>query len=125
MRVAIVGSRGITDYELVKRAVGQSGFLITSVISGGAIGVDSLARQYAWIHGLPFTEYPADWDKYGKRGGFIRNNQMADEADAVISIWDGESRGTAHMLECAVQRKLPTYVCNTIEFSLRSESNDR
>lgn len=116
MKVAIVGSRSITDYDLVELAVVRSGFLISSVISGGAKGVDSLARQYAWIHGLPFTEFPANWDKYGKVAGRIRNSQMADVAQAIIAIWDGESRGTAHTLECAIQRKLPTYVYNTKEF---------
>ena len=120
MRVAIVGSRGVTDYDLIEQAVSRSGFLITSIISGGARGADTLALRYAWAHGYwpdRWEEFLANWTKYGKVAGRIRNGQMADEADAIIAVWDGESAGTAHMIECGLQRKLPTYIYNLVKLS--------
>jgi predicted Rossmann fold nucleotide-binding protein DprA/Smf involved in DNA uptake len=101
MKVLICGSRNITDPALVSQAVSQSGITPTHIISGGARGVDRLAGEYAVSQGIGFTEYPADWDKYGKRAGFIRNYAMVGAADAVIAVWDGTSTGTKHSIEFA------------------------
>lgn len=101
MKVLICGSRNITDPALVSQAVSQSGITPTQIISGGARGVDRLAGEYAVSQGIGFTEYPADWDKYGKRAGFIRNYAMVGAADAVIALWDGTSPGTKHSIEFA------------------------
>lgn len=101
MKVLICGSRNITDPELVSQAVSQSGITPTHIISGGARGVDRLAGEYAVSQGIGFTEYPADWDKYGKRAGFIRNYAMVGAADAVIAVWDGTSPGTKHSIKFA------------------------
>lgn len=101
MKVLICGSRNITDPALVSQAVSQSGITPTHIISGGARGVDRLAGEYAVSQGIGFTEYPADWDKYGKRAGFIRNYAMVGAADAVIAVWDGTSPGTKHSIEFA------------------------
>ena len=101
MKVLICGSRNITDPALVSQAVSQSGITTTHIISGGARGVDRLAGEYAVSQGIGFTEYPADWDKYGKRAGFIRNYAMVGAADAVIAVWDGTSPGTKHSIEFA------------------------
>lgn len=119
MKVAIIGSRGVSSYDLVEEAVVRSGFLVSSVISGGARGADTLALRYAWSHGFwpdRWELLPANWEKYGRVAGRIRNNRMADKADAIVAIWDGSSPGTAHMIECGLQRKLPIYVYNLKEF---------
>ena len=94
MKVLICGSRTISDSAVVLKAVAQSGIRPTHVISSGARGVDRLASQYAASHGIEFTEYLADWNKYGKRAGFVRNYVMVGAAEAVIAVWDGTSRGT-------------------------------
>lgn len=94
MKVLICGSRTISDSAVVLKAVAQSGIRPTHIISGGARGVDRLASQYAASHGIEFTEYLANWNKYGKRAGFVRNYVMVGAAEAVIAVWDGTSRGT-------------------------------
>ena len=101
MKVLICGSRNINDPALVSQAVSQSGTIPTHIISGGARGVDKLAADYAASQGIEFTEFPADWDRYGKRAGFIRNYTMVGNADAVIAVWDGTSPGTKHSIDLA------------------------
>ena len=101
MKVLICGSRTISDSAVVLKAVAQSGIRPTHIISGGARGVDRLASQYAASRGIEFTEYLADWNKYGKRAGFVRNYVMVGAAEAVIAVWDGTSRGTKHSIEYA------------------------
>lgn len=101
MKVLICGSRNINDPAVVSQAVSQSGTIPTHIISGGARGVDKLAADYAASQDIEFTEYPADWERYGKRAGFIRNYAMVGNADAVIAVWDGTSPGTKHSIDLA------------------------
>ena len=99
MRTIISGSRSATDYSLIKFIIRNSQFGITEVVCGGAPGIDSLGKQWAKENNLPVKDFPADWDKYGKSAGPKRNKQMAEYADALILIWDGESKGSASMLK--------------------------
>ena len=110
MKTIIAGSRDITDYQLVVDAVKESGFQITNVVSGMAVGVDTLAIQYASENNLPLSEFPADWNKYKKAAGPVRNRQMAEASDALIAVWDGESRGTKNMIDTAMKLGLRVYV---------------
>jgi YspA, cpYpsA-related SLOG family len=110
MRVIIAGSRSIDDYAKVCDAIQQSGFAISRVVSGLAGGVDMLAVRYALEQGLPCDPFPAEWKKWGRRAGYLRNQQMAQYADALIAVWDGKSPGTRHMIEVAKARGLPVYV---------------
>ena len=98
MRVIIAGSRTITDPLEVEKAINDSGFQITEVISGGAQGVDSLGAAWANAHAIPCTFFFAEWEAYGKAAGPIRNSEMAASADALILVYDGKSRGSADML---------------------------
>ena len=110
MRVIIAGSRGITDYSVVEDAVRQSGYFITTVVSGRAQGVDRLGEEWAKARAIPIARFPAAWDRYGKRAGVLRNQQMAKYSDALIAVWDGESRGTFNMISEARQRGLKVFV---------------
>lgn len=113
MKVIIAGSRGIEDPLVVLRAVHNSGFLpeITHLASGGARGVDRLGEELARRMGWPVKQFIPDWNGYaGKRAGFVRNVQMAQYADALIAIWDGVSRGTAHMIKTAREHGLRVHV---------------
>lgn len=112
MKVLICGSRGLVDEKYVRNAVLMSGFIPTLIISGGARGIDHAAIYYAMKNSIPYEVYPADWDKYGKSAGFRRNIEMLEKCEAVIAIWDGESRGTAHTIKEAQKRGLPLYVYN-------------
>lgn len=109
MRVIIAGSRTITNYNILESAVYNSQFVITEVVSGGAAGVDTLAIEYAYENDLLLTVFLANWEKYGRRAGLQRNHTMAKNADALIAIWDGQSRGTANMIEEATRLKLQVY----------------
>jgi hypothetical protein len=109
MRTIIAGSRTIGDIRLIDLAVDESGFTITRVISGCAMGVDALGEQWAEVRGVPISKFPADWE-LGRGAGFQRNCQMAINADALIAVWDGRSKGTAHMIIEAHRKGLKVYV---------------
>ena len=112
MRVIIAGSRDIDQYQHVVDAVASADFHITTVISGTARGADKLGETYAINHHIPIERYPADWKMYGKSAGYIRNKTMAENADALIAIWDGNSHGTKHMIKLAIQHHLKVYIHN-------------
>jgi len=106
MKVAIIGSREkyLADPAAVRNQV--LAFVInlprdTTIVSGGARGVDSYAAEAARIAGLTFELLLADWDKYGKSAGAIRNKLVIDAADRIVAFWDGESPGTYNALKQA------------------------
>jgi hypothetical protein len=99
MKVIIAGSRSIADYPQVCSCINMSRFSILEVVSGGARGVDKLGEAWAKEHSIPIKAFPADWNHQGRAAGIVRNQEMAAYADALIAIWDGESRGTKHMIE--------------------------
>lgn len=113
--VIIAGSRDFNDYELLKS---KCIFLLqdkmkqcnVQIVCGCARGGDILGKQFAEEFGLKVLEYPADWKKYGKSAGYRRNKEMAKVADALIAFWDGESKGTKHMIDLAKEYGLPTRI---------------
>ena len=114
-RVIIAGTRTFTDYTLLQR---ECNHLLSEkqrthnivVVSGTARGADTLGERYARERGFQLRRFPADWDKDGKKAGMLRNYRMADNADALIAFWDGESHGTKHMIEYAKSKGLNVYV---------------
>jgi len=110
MKVIIAGSRNIIDYDLVVEAITKSKFKIGTVVSGHARGVDLLGEKWANLNQIPRDLYPADWDTHGKKAGFLRNAVMADYADALIAVWDGESKGTKDMIDRMCAKKKPVFV---------------
>jgi predicted Rossmann-fold nucleotide-binding protein len=116
-KVVIAGSRGFSNYKLLKetcddflRNIKKEYNIV--IISGGARGADKAGEKYASDEDLDLEIYPADWKKYGKSAGFMRNEQMADIADAVIAFWNGESHGTKHMIDIAEEKGLNVKVVN-------------
>jgi len=107
-RVIVAGSRGFNDYQLLEneldRLLAHKPEIV--IISGTARGADQLGERYAEERGYPVEKYPADWDKYGKSAGYKRNQVMADNADALVAFWDGNSRGTQHMVNIARDAEL-------------------
>ncbi len=111
MKVIIAGSRSAT-FENVLNAVSACHFSddATEFVSGGARGADSFGEQIAKDSKIPIKRFIPDWNKHGKAAGIIRNCEMAGYADALIAVWDGKSRGTAHMIQEAVKKKLQLFV---------------
>lgn len=106
--VIIAGTRTFTDYDLLCR---KCDFYFqnrkpTAIICGEAKGADTLGRRYAIEHGINVLSFPADWDRYGKSAGYIRNQQMAEKADALIAFWNDESKGTRNMIDVARKKGL-------------------
>ena len=95
MKLAIVGSRSIQKIELRPYLPER----ITEIVSGGAKGVDTYAKEYALKNGLPFTEFLPQYEKYGRGAPLRRNLQIISYADMVIAFWDGRSRGTKFVIE--------------------------
>lgn len=106
MKVIIAGSRQGFTYRDVEKAMTMSGFPVTAIVSGTARGVDRLGEDWAERNNIPVTRFPALWDAYGKGAGYIRNAKMADNADALVALWDGKSKGTQHMIKLAKKKGL-------------------
>lgn len=83
---------------------------ITEVVSGTAAGADRMGERFARLHGLPIARFPADWERYGKKAGMLRNKEMANYSDGVICVWDGISPGTKGMIDYCKVKLVPCYV---------------
>ena len=95
MKVAIVGSRNLTIPDLEKYISKET----TEIISGGAKGVDTCARNYALSHGIKITEYLPEYEKYGRAAPLKRNISIIQNADLVIAFWDGKSKDTKFVID--------------------------
>jgi hypothetical protein len=120
-RCAIIGSRDAEDLNTLTifNAVQLAGYNnpvfkdFNAVVSGGARGVDKLARAYAEEYKMFYEEYPVlgwEWNVYGKNAGLMRNKRMLNKVDMVIAVWNGYSRGTNHGITIASELKLPVFV---------------
>lgn len=80
------------------------------IVSGGARGVDSFGESWAYEANVDIKRFPADWRTYGKKAGFLRNVDMSRYADRLIAFWDGESKGTEHMIKVMADIKKPVTI---------------
>ena len=113
MKLAIVGSRTFNDYATLVDYIASNYDIdsITAVISGGAKGADFLAERFAKEFEKDIIIFPADWRKYGKRAGFLRNIDIIKECDECVCFWDGKSHGTGHDIELCKKFERPFKVC--------------
>lgn len=122
MRILVCGSRDWTDSNTIYQKLSRYPDN-TIVIHGACRGADRLAGTAAKCLGMPIMEFPADWQKYGKSAGPIRNQQMLDEGkpDLVIACHDDleNSKGTKDMVARALKAKLPIIYATSTN---RSES---
>ena len=103
MKLLVVGSRSITDFDLSPYISSD----VDTIISGGAGGVDSLAEKYADLHHLSKYIMRPRYDLYGRVAPLKRNEQMVDIADAVLIVWDGSSKGTQYTLKYTKKMNKP------------------
>lgn len=118
MKVAIVGSRSILDQEFVESLFNCFVHIFgkpTKIISGGAKGIDSFAEDFGHSYNIELQIFKPDWAKYGKKAGFIRNEDIIKNCDICLAIWDGESHGTKHDLELCEQYKKDLVLFNLKE----------
>jgi hypothetical protein len=113
--VIVCGSRHWQDRERIADRLFDLSLetenLGCTIVHGNAKGADKIAAQEAPKIGLLVEAHPADWEHHGKRAGPIRNIEMADAgADLCIAFWDGQSKGTNHMLTVAQERGIPVEV---------------
>jgi len=106
-KVIIAGGRTFTDYPLLVNVCNNALSKQTEIeiVSGTANGADKLGERYAIEKGYQIKRFPANWD-IGRNAGYIRNEEMAKYADALIVFWDGESKGTKHMIDLAYKYNL-------------------
>ena len=111
-RVLVGGSRGFKNYHFISRKLDHLLYRLEDIliISGGALGVDKGAEEYADINGYPKLILEAEWDIEGKPAGYNRNKEMGKLATHTILFWDGESKGTAHMIELCKKLGIPLRV---------------
>ena len=113
-RVVVAGSRNFKDYSHLSNELSK--FLRDYadrdiiILSGTANGADKLGERFAMEKGYVLEKYPALWEKYGVSAAVKRNEQMAEIADAVVVFWDGTSKGSKNMIECANKMSKPCKV---------------
>lgn len=112
-RIIVAGSRSITDYKALCSALNELAIPTSTIISGGAVGVDSLAIQFAKENKIPVEIYYPDWNRLGRRAGMVRNAEMAKRGHVLLAMWDGVSVGTKAMIEMAKNNGLDVIVKTT------------
>lgn len=103
MKTAIIGSRTLTVDDLGEYIPEGT----TEIVSGGAKGIDSAAREYAQNNGLLLTEFLPEYKLYGRAAPLKRNIQIIEYADFVLAFWDGESHGTKYVIDSCKEQNIP------------------
>lgn len=100
MKIAIIGSRGLKEIDLEKYIPDN----VSEIVSGGAKGVDTMAKNFANSKGIKLTEFLPEYEKYGRVAPLKRNLEIIDYADEVIAFWDGKSRGTKFVIDNSIKK---------------------
>jgi hypothetical protein len=117
-KIIIAGSRSFRNYPLMKEQmyyftrnldhieIFSGGQVSTDPATNEKYGADYLGELYAHAYGFTLWRFPADWEKYGRKAGYLRNLTMAEQATHLITFWDGKSPGTKMMIDIARRKKL-------------------
>lgn len=116
-KVIVAGGRDFADYAYLKEkldevfaSLGDLDSHPIEIISGMAKGADTLGIKYAEEHKLTMVLYPANWKKYPRMAGILRNMNMLVTATHLVAFWDGKSHGTKHMIEIAKEKGIPVWI---------------
>lgn len=111
-KLAIIGSRDFNDYATLKLFTMKSVNinLISSIVSGGARGADQLGEKFAEEFKLNKIVIKPDWDRHGKIAGFLRNQDIIDNADVVVAFLVNKSKGTLDSINKARKKGIPVHV---------------
>ena len=102
MKIAIVGSRNVRVFD-IGRYISNA----EEIVSGGAVGVDSCAAEYASENGIKLTVFLPQYERYGRAAPIMRNKEIVDYADKIIAFWDGSSKGTLSVIKYAEKTGKP------------------
>ena len=111
MKIAVIGSRGIQIPDIEKYLPKEC----SEIVSGGAIGVDTCAANFARERNIPLTEFLPLYKKYGRAAPIVRNKQIVEYADEVIAFWDGKSRGTFFVIQYCKETGTP---CKVVQIEI-------
>jgi ribonuclease HI len=127
MKIIIAGTRHYNDYPIFHKTLLKNisdlkiDLNTIEVVSGTCEGVDKMGERFAKSNNLKIHEFPADWLKYGRAAGPIRNRKMAEFADMLICFWDGKSKGTTNMISTANKHKLNVIINHTEKINNHEE----
>ena len=121
MNIGVVGSRSFNDYPLLEKTLNEIIEHIQqnhkvgreepiTIVSGGASGADTWAEIYSIKHNCGLKVFEAEWNKYGKKAGIMRNKDIVEASDMIVAFWDGESRGTLNTITEAKKRDVDTRI---------------
>lgn len=124
MKLAIIGCRYFngevySDYDFVKLKIDEVitsykhfGLKVEMIVSGGAIGADTLGERYADENNISKMILKPDWDKNGKRAGFLRNSDIVENCDVLLAFWDYKTKGTQDTIKKIQKTAKPYYIFN-------------
>lgn len=106
MKVAVIGSREFTDFDIAPYIPENT----TEIVSGGAVGVDTVAKRYALKNNIKYKEFLPEYQKYGRRAPLVRNDAIIDYSDLVMAFWNGHSKGTKYVINQCQKKCVPLYI---------------
>jgi hypothetical protein len=112
IKVIIAGGRDFGNSDILFKNCDEilKEYKDIEIVSGTANGADKMGEYYARQKGYQVKKFPAQWEKYGKSSGYIRNKEMSEYGDILIAFWDGSSKGTKNMIELAESKNIQTHV---------------
>lgn len=113
-KLIVAGGRDFQDYDLLSKTlhgIANNEFADkqVSIVTGMARGADTLGLQFALEQNVKVYRFPASWDRYGKKAGYMRNTQMGNFADGLLAFWNG-SKGTGHMINIMETLNKPVHI---------------
>jgi len=114
VRILIAGGRDFNDYELLCKVldayIAEMPYMTFHIVSGGAKGADALAERYAKERRVDNLILRADWNRFNRSAGYVRNSNMGKISDVAFVFWDLASKGSKHMIDISRKLKLDTRV---------------
>lgn len=112
IKLGIVGSRSFTDYDKLRYWMDNlfTALPVNTVVSGGASGADTLARQYAKDNGLKLIEYQKQHKIYGAKAGVQQVFDIVQASNIILCFWDGRDKRSKMILDYAKTRMIPTVI---------------
>ena len=113
MKLAVIGTKKFTDFNFLSTTLRKIPS-IEMIISGGALGTDTLVKKYAIQNKIEFLEFPPDYKKFGDKAKHIRDKLIVEECDELIAFWDGECEGTKYTMDYAKQLGKPVNIIHVM-----------